>query len=572
MTIPKIQSPLEEFAEIIAANVDTLQKSIIQWADGIRLENTDIMISARNKTIDTIRFTQMIADLAGRRRVLLETDAFKAGLRSQQELKFRDDVIAISTTSNIKTKGIPSVPFREAIEDIISREPRLATSAEAVQEAYSRGRVFALARVDSLESNITQRVQSAIAQAELRGTTVSSISDLIAEIGGFTKAYAETVFRTNISTAYTAGRFQQFNDPVIKEVIGGVLFSATNDSRVRPNHLAADGLVANSDDPIWSLIAPPLGYNSFHPDTIVEGQVEAGSKAFYSGPMVKIQTADGCSLSVTVNHPVLTFRGFVSASELRESDYLIKHKDSVESFIHRSGDGVLSLPFETGWAIDDKQMPARIEDIFEAFLAKRAGSIVQSFSSTRPLDFHGDARFYNGDVHIVMPNRFLNNSFEPNLPKLIEYPNFMQSGSMDFSAHGSGVALQNKAVRFGTASTLNVQGNQSTLDSATRGTKLLRKLKFRYPGKIKPNKIIKIEVFSYSGHVYDLQSPLGYIVTNGAITSNCRCAIIGVDRFSLERKGLLVNGRLRPARLPSEAFSDAGFNKRGRPDQLVYIT
>lgn len=69
----------------------------------------------------------------------------------------------------------------------------------------------------------------------------------------------ETIFRTNVQTAYSAGHWQQFRETQNSRPY--LMWSAINDSRVRPTHLAMDGYIAAIDDPIWQIWHVPAGYN-----------------------------------------------------------------------------------------------------------------------------------------------------------------------------------------------------------------------------------------------------------------------------------------------------------------------
>ena len=174
---------------------------------------------------------------------------------------------------------LPRVPFTEAIADALAREPRLATSATEVAQAYSESHVFALAR--SSELHLTKRVQSAVATAIQEGQSVgegvASIRKIAraagADMDRFTRSYAETVFRTNVSTAYTAGRFREMANPAVAFAIGALKFvgptSTPPQGDTRPNHAAAVGLIAAADDPVWRTMRPPLGYNCRHSVTFV---------------------------------------------------------------------------------------------------------------------------------------------------------------------------------------------------------------------------------------------------------------------------------------------------------------
>lgn len=154
--------------------------------------------------------------------------------------------------------GLPRVAFHEAVADIIVREPRLAASAAEVAQAYGTEHAFALARSADLE--ITRRVQDAIAKALQVGSPLGDAAEVVAEVGDFSRAYAETVVRTNVATAYSAGRFRQMADPAVRNVIGALRFTAVGDADTRHNHAAADGLIASPDDPVWQHLAPPLGF------------------------------------------------------------------------------------------------------------------------------------------------------------------------------------------------------------------------------------------------------------------------------------------------------------------------
>lgn len=153
---------------------------------------------------------------------------------------------------------IPHVPNAPAIRALMRRDPRLARSAGEVAKIYNDRVVFALAR--SASATITERVRDAMLLTPQAGVPLRSVSKIVAELGDFTASYAEMVVRTNLNTAVTTGLFSQVVDPAVAEVIGALRFTAVGDSDTRPNHRAADGLIADARDPVWHKIAPPLGY------------------------------------------------------------------------------------------------------------------------------------------------------------------------------------------------------------------------------------------------------------------------------------------------------------------------
>jgi hypothetical protein len=152
--------------------------------------------------------TMALADLFGRRRVLLVVDGMKRGR----------EVFAAPwpLTSFAATLLFPSLTFDEALKDLLTREPRLAPSARMVAELYSTKQAFALARSSELE--VTARVQAALGKLIGEGVTGPKAERVVQEIRGWSRAYADTVYRTSPDTACTAGRFQQAADPDVAEV------------------------------------------------------------------------------------------------------------------------------------------------------------------------------------------------------------------------------------------------------------------------------------------------------------------------------------------------------------------
>lgn len=69
----------------------------------------------------------------------------------------------------------------------------------------------------------------------------------------------ETIYRTNMQTAYMAGRWQTFEKRAKRSPY--IQYIAVMDDRTRPSHAALHLRVFRIDDPIWDHIAPPNGFN-----------------------------------------------------------------------------------------------------------------------------------------------------------------------------------------------------------------------------------------------------------------------------------------------------------------------
>ncbi|MDR2061760.1 MAG: phage head morphogenesis protein [Acinetobacter sp.] len=114
--------------------------------------------------------------------------------------------------------------------------------------------VSGLAGLDQIKS-----VLNAVYKTVETGGTFQDFQDIVEADGiNLSEAQLENVFRTNAQNAYAHGKWlhQQRN----KEKRPYLQYMAINDSRVRPSHLALDGVVRHIDDPFWQTYYPPNGY------------------------------------------------------------------------------------------------------------------------------------------------------------------------------------------------------------------------------------------------------------------------------------------------------------------------
>ena len=115
-----------------------------------------------------IQHTLVLTDLHGRRRVLKEAEHV-----SRYAAKFSD----IPANAN----PVSGLPFEEAVEDIITREPKLARSWQEVSKQYSTEHVFSMAR--SADMKITERVQEEVKALVEGGKSTYEAEQAILDIG-----------------------------------------------------------------------------------------------------------------------------------------------------------------------------------------------------------------------------------------------------------------------------------------------------------------------------------------------------------------------------------------------------
>lgn len=195
-----------------------------------------------------------MADMLGRRRLLLEAD--HAADQVPADLR----QLAVFDSVTVVLPKDQAVPFEDAIADLVGREPRLAATWQDVAELYRERHAFALVR--STDLSVTKKVQELLAKAA-EGEPVKDGAEAFAD------HYGRMVYRTNLNTAYSAGRFQMARDPDVAPVVGAFERYAIGDADVRrgrskdrgENHWAANGLVAAITDPVWRFAGTPSGYN-----------------------------------------------------------------------------------------------------------------------------------------------------------------------------------------------------------------------------------------------------------------------------------------------------------------------
>lgn len=156
-----------------------------------------------------------------------------------------------------------NLPFNEALAWFRDKLNIPTTKwDELVGEAHGRGFMSAGAYHADLLADLRQLTDTAIAGGlDIRGFR-QQFRPLVVKYGWQLKGggpawRSDLIWRTNISTAYQAGRWQQFEAADIE-----YLKYVHNDGvrRPRPNHLAMDGLILPRTDPFWTINYPPNGW------------------------------------------------------------------------------------------------------------------------------------------------------------------------------------------------------------------------------------------------------------------------------------------------------------------------
>ncbi|SPL70318.1 Phage Mu protein F like protein [Acinetobacter stercoris] len=148
------------------------------------------------------------------------------------------------------------VTFLEALQFAESRKIVLPNEFYAL-DLKTRQLATTVRFLSSIEQ--IETVINAVNKAIANGTTFNDFKKLLEENEIILNDYyLKNVYRTNIQTAYGHGRWQQQQRNKDKRPY--LMYSAIDDSRVRPSHLALNRIIRHIDDPFWLRFYPPWDF------------------------------------------------------------------------------------------------------------------------------------------------------------------------------------------------------------------------------------------------------------------------------------------------------------------------
>ena len=490
------------------------------------------------------------------------------------------------------------------------------TFLEALQYAHSKKVVlpdeFYSMDLKTRQMATTVSFLSSLEQAE---SVIKSLNKTLASGGTFNdfqklvaeseiilpKHYLDNVFRTNIQSAYGHGRWQQQQRNKDKRQY--LMYSAINDSRVRPAHLALNRIVLPIDHPFWLTHYPPLGFRCFLPETKIDGASHGAIKRFYSGKIVKLVTKSGRELRVTANHPILTSRGWVIAELIKQGDNLIAYDRPVESL---NANGL------TRKVYNDEFVPTA-ENLFKTFVGHAL-----TIGKASSFKLNGNLFASDSEIHIDVIDDGLSIKIDSNEGKGVEQRMFVirndgtcfetikACGTPDSGCVVADIVLSQDAInitgrgvegssdftladilrlieiedsklqlsigvptgipgsraltlnstwslfdglpldRFGLASSSqdNTLFEELSSNGLSDDSGLFGYLINTHASHVATDPVINVIEDSYSGHVYDFQSDSGLLSADGIITHNCRCTVIALTEKQALKYGITPDDKL----------------------------
>lgn len=401
-----------------------------------------------------------------------------------------------------------------------------------------------------LPDEVYNRIFAEITQGQQAGESAEQIADRVDAALIFTGSEwwanrAKVITRTETNRAWQSGTLaaaQYYEPPMgrgwVKE------WNTDMDGNERPSHRRANGQVRRLTDTFTvggaNLTYPldPAGpadqvINCVVGDTRIQA-VGLGSAYRYwnDKPLVRIATADGLTLSVSRNHPVLTVQGWVPACEIEQGDNLIR----------TAGVGGLA-----GTEPDVEAKPVKAEQIFDAL--EKSGR--RHRVSGLDVNFHGD--LIDGNVDIVFADRLLSFGVDATLG---EHVYQLLLACSDASA-ASGSPLFECAVRaldtpsrivsfadlknallgahpgplesFGLAGISGCDADQAkpATDCDSVDAEVFAQLVDRASRLVSIDKVIDVDLnYLHHGYLYTFETVSGVYMANAVASHNCRCDMI----------------------------------------------
>jgi hypothetical protein len=260
--------------------------------------------------------------------------------------------------------------------------------------------------------------------------------------------------------------------------------------------------------------------------------IEVAYRRFYTGELAFLVTESGKTLRATPNHPVLTKRGWVPISLVDVGDYITEiASDTIipavaESYVDNTVPSLVEI-FDS-LARTGKVRPRSSLGYFHGDAV--CDSNVDVVDAARPLSFDSfellrksrENQIFTGSNYPRLAHSFVSKLFTRGFFATARFVGF----SGNFFAPFRTFFLHPQLVGFserssGSSCSQDTIKNRSSVDLKFFGESRETNPLFILPTK--HSRVTHVDVTTFDGHVYNLQTSDGWYVTGGIITHNCRC-------------------------------------------------
>lgn len=153
--------------------------------------------------------------------------------------------------------------FKEAVNFLKSKkalpkEEYRNLSEKAKSKAFTVGGYTSAEILNQFLLELEKAIQEGLTKETFRENMNTFLQDKGYE--GINPWKSDTIFRTNVQTAYGAGHYKSMTDTTVMKLRPYWQYYTAGDGEVRDTHAAMEGRVYAADDPIWDIWYPPNGY------------------------------------------------------------------------------------------------------------------------------------------------------------------------------------------------------------------------------------------------------------------------------------------------------------------------
>ena len=219
------------------------------------------------------------------------TKSFLMGLdRSTRKMEFAEPT----------AEEIENMPYAEAVEylrkrDVLNKVDYDRLSAQLKFRAFTASRISDGALLKRINGELIKNIEAGNGLKDFLGMTKTDVLNKVG-LGNAGGWYWETVYRTNVQTAYNTGRMMGYEQdkPLALELV--VIDDARTTDYCR--QYAGKGFVLPYDDPFWKTHIPPFHFNcrttirAIYDEREIpqqwssKGAIEEPAKGFGNNPVV----------------------------------------------------------------------------------------------------------------------------------------------------------------------------------------------------------------------------------------------------------------------------------------------
>lgn len=174
----------------------------------------------------------------------------------------------IAPTSGPFASDIVTYPAAEAaLKDLAKRRVVTRREFDQMSEAARSG-AFTIARQNMTEA--VEQIHQSLVETLREGPSKRDFQRRVEErlgAGFLSPGHLETVYRTNLASAFSIGQETVMADPIARETLPFARYDSIRDARARATHLALETLgldgtnVYWASDPFWLSFSPPWEFN-----------------------------------------------------------------------------------------------------------------------------------------------------------------------------------------------------------------------------------------------------------------------------------------------------------------------